>query len=51
MIAIIDYGVGNIHSVISALNKLKIENVLTSDPEVIKNADDKSVSAEGKKED
>ena len=39
MIAIIDYGVGNIHSVISALNKLKIENVLTSDPEVIKNAD------------
>lgn len=39
MIAIIDYGVGNIHSVMSALNKLKIENVLTADPEVIKNAD------------
>ncbi len=39
MIAIIDYGVGNIHSVISALDKLKIENVLTADPEVIKSAD------------
>ncbi|WP_319371688.1 imidazole glycerol phosphate synthase subunit HisH [uncultured Ilyobacter sp.] len=39
MIAIIDYGVGNIHSVMSALNKLEIENVLTSDPEIIKNAD------------
>ena len=39
MIAIIDYGVGNIHSVMSALNKLKIENILTADPEVIKNAD------------
>lgn len=39
MIAIIDYGVGNIHSVMSALNKLEIENVLTADPEVIKNAD------------
>jgi len=39
MIAIIDYGVGNIHSVISALDKLEIENVLTADPEVIKNAD------------
>ena len=39
MIAIIDYGVGNIHSVISALNKLDIENILTADPEIIKNAD------------
>ena len=39
MIAIIDYGVGNIHSVMSALNKLEIENVLTADPEVIKNSD------------
>lgn len=39
MIAIIDYGVGNIHSVMSALNKLEIENILTSDPKVIKNAD------------
>lgn len=39
MIAIIDYGVGNIHSVMSALNKMRIENVLTSDPEVIENAD------------
>ena len=39
MIAIIDYSVGNIHSVMSALNKLEIENVLTADPEIIKNAD------------
>ncbi len=39
MIAIIDYGVGNIHSVISALNKLEIENILTADPEIIKDAD------------
>jgi imidazole glycerol-phosphate synthase subunit HisH len=39
MIAIIDYGVGNIHSVMSALNKLEIENILTADPEIIKNAD------------
>ncbi|ADO84459.1 imidazole glycerol phosphate synthase subunit HisH [Ilyobacter polytropus] len=39
MIAIIDYGVGNIHSVMSALNKLNIENILTADPEIIKKAD------------
>lgn len=39
MIAIIDYGVGNIHSVMSALNRLEIENILTADPEIIINAD------------
>ncbi|MBU8792445.1 imidazole glycerol phosphate synthase subunit HisH [Oceanobacillus caeni] len=38
MIAIIDYDAGNIKSLQFALNKLKIESVLTKDPETIKNA-------------
>ena len=39
MVVIIDYGAGNIQSVKYALNRLGIEAVLTSDAEVIKNAD------------
>lgn len=39
MVAIIDYGAGNIRSVEQALNYLGIEYVLTSDANVIKNAD------------
>ncbi len=39
MIVIIDYGAGNIQSVKYALNRLGIEAVLTSDADVIKNAD------------
>lgn len=38
MVAIIDYGMGNVASVQKALNFLKIENVITCDHEVIKNA-------------
>ena len=39
MIAIIDYGMGNLHSVKNALDHLGIENVITSDIEVIQKAD------------
>ena len=39
MIAIIDYGMGNLHSVKNALDHLGIENVITSDIEVIHKAD------------
>ncbi len=39
MIAIIDYDAGNIRSVENALNSLGIENVVTSDPAVIRAAD------------
>jgi glutamine amidotransferase len=39
MIAIIDYGVGNLFSLKSSLNKIGVESVATSDKEVIKNAD------------
>ncbi|MBR1384847.1 MAG: imidazole glycerol phosphate synthase subunit HisH [Ruminococcus sp.] len=39
MIAIIDYGAGNIFSVKNALDDLGIESVLTSDKEVIRSAD------------
>lgn len=39
MIAIIDYDAGNIRSVENALNSLGIENVVTSDPAVIREAD------------
>ena len=39
MIAIIDYGIGNLGSVKNALDYLKIDNVITSDKEVILNAD------------
>lgn len=39
MIAIIDYGVGNLYSLKSSLNKLKIENLVTSDINEILKAD------------
>jgi len=39
MVAIIDYGMGNVASVQKALNFLKIENVITDDHEIIKAAD------------
>ena len=39
MIAIIDYGAGNLFSVQNALNFLGIENKVTKDPEEIRNAD------------
>lgn len=39
MTAIIDYGAGNLHSVKNALDFLGEDNVITSDPEVIRNAD------------
>ena len=39
MIVIIDYGAGNIQSVKYALKRLGVEAVLTSDTELIKNAD------------
>lgn len=39
MIAIIDYGAGNLFSVQNALNYLKLENRITSDKEEIVNAD------------
>jgi glutamine amidotransferase len=38
MVAIIDYGMGNVASVQKALNFLKIDNVITGDHEVIKKA-------------
>ena len=39
MIAIVDYGCGNLYSLQSSLNFLNLESVITSDPEVIKSAD------------
>ena len=39
MIAIIDYGVGNLFSLQSSLKKVGAETVVTSDIEIIKNAD------------
>lgn len=39
MIAIIDYGMGNLHSVENALKKIGAECVITSDKEVIQKAD------------
>ena len=39
MIAIIDYDAGNIKSVENALLSLGIDNVVTSDPDVIRSAD------------
>ena len=39
MIAIIDYGVGNLFSLISSLEYLGIESVVTKDEEVIRKAD------------
>ena len=40
MIAIVDYGAGNIFSVKNALDYLGLENRLTSDKEFIKSADE-----------
>ena len=39
MIAIVDYGCGNLYSLQSSLNFLKLDSVITSDPETIKAAD------------
>ncbi len=39
MIAVVDYGVGNLFSLSSSLTYLNIPNEITSQPEVIKNAD------------
>ncbi len=39
MIAIVDYGCGNLYSLQCSLNFLNLETVVTSDPEVIKSAD------------
>ena len=39
MIAIIDYGCGNLYSLQCSLNFLNLESVITSDPEVIKSSD------------
>ncbi|MDE5619557.1 MAG: imidazole glycerol phosphate synthase subunit HisH [Ruminococcus sp.] len=39
MIAIIDYGAGNIFSVKNALDYLGLENILTADKDSVKNAD------------
>lgn len=39
MIAIIDYGIGNLASVINTLNRLKIRAKISSEPREIKNAD------------
>ena len=39
MIAIIDYGVGNLFSLVSSFRAIGAEAVVTSDPEIIKNAD------------
>lgn len=39
MIAVIDYGVGNLFSLASSLRAVGAESVVTSDPEVIRNAD------------
>ena len=38
MIAIVDYGCGNLYSLQCSLNFLNLETVVTSDPEVIKSA-------------
>ena len=39
MIAVIDYGVGNLFSLSSSLNAIGAESVITSDPEVIRSAE------------
>ncbi len=39
MIAIVDYGVGNLFSLISSFKKIGADIVVTSDPDVIKSAD------------
>ena len=39
MIAVIDYGAGNLFSLVSSLNMIGVTSEVTSDPEVIKSAD------------
>ena len=39
MTAIIDYGVGNLFSLLSSFNKIGEEAVVTKDPEILRNAD------------
>ena len=39
MIAIVDYGVGNLFSLASSLKFIGVESVVTSDPETIRNSD------------
>ena len=39
MIAIVDYGCGNLYSLQCSLNFLNLESIITSDPEIIKSAD------------
>ena len=39
MVAIIDYGVGNLFSLSSSLKAVGVETVVTGDPDIIKNAD------------
>ncbi len=39
MIAIIDYGAGNIRSVQNALHRLGVESIVTSDPEIIRSSE------------
>ncbi len=39
MIAVVDYGVGNLFSLCCSLEAIGAESVVTSDPEVIRNAD------------
>lgn len=39
MLAIVDYGVGNLFSLISSLSAIGVQSVVTADPEVLKNAD------------
>lgn len=39
MVAIIDYGVGNLFSLVSSFKAIGVEAVITSEPEVIKKAD------------
>ena len=39
MIAVIDYGLGNLFSLKSSLDYIGLDNILTSDKDVIRNAD------------
>ena len=39
MIAVIDYGVGNLYSLSHSLSHLNIENIVTRDPDIIEKAD------------
>ena len=39
MIAVIDYGVGNLFSLCSSLDAIGAESVVTSDPDVVRSAD------------